>query len=458
MLINSLSNLGPIKESKTSIELKPLTIFMGDNSSGKTLVASIFFHQIKVIHYLKNMLNDEKILKSELLEIDPLKNLKEKIIKKVNLDESEASYDFILNEFSDSEYQEIFQLQTNLMNMITGHIIKKDYKSIFRKKTKVTFEFNLKESYENEIKINISDENVKIIIDKKTLTVEKDNLESLAIKTIVFWFKTYISKLYSEEYYTELAYIPAARTGLIKAYNALVDSKTSEKSYERFDFTVVEKFFVSQLLYRKKTVENIVVDYIEKFIFNGKVNLENDEKFSLLVKKKNIDSKLFSSTLTEILPLIIFLKKGFIKKGSFLVIEEPEAHLSFKNQELILNVIIKLIQNKTKVLLTTHSEYLIYTLNNLIKLNTIKNKLGKVNTKDLTNDEKKLHKKLVEKVKNKEYINHESINVYNFKYLRNNKSIIEKVDISKLGIHNDYLNQLNFNLLEENNLLMNLME
>lgn len=58
------------------------------------------------------------------------------------------------------------------------------------------------------------------------------------------------------------------------------------------------------------------------------------------------------STASELIPLVVFLKRGIIKKDGLLVIEEPEAHLSFKNQGLISKLIAMLLQNKIKVLIT----------------------------------------------------------------------------------------------------------
>ena len=76
-------------------------------------------------------------------------------------------------------------------------------------------------------------------------------------------------------------------------------------------------------------------EFIENFIMNGKVDIYKDSNeidFKLKDGSK-INLNYLSSTVSELIPLVVFLKRGLIKKDGLLVIEEPEAHLSFKNQK-----------------------------------------------------------------------------------------------------------------------------
>lgn len=464
MILEKIEKLGPIKLTETNIELAPLTIFMGDNSAGKTIVSSLFFHQIKIIHYISEVFEKIDTLKNDILNLGFAKKLKKDFEKRIKTEKPKnTNYEFIVEELDESDIKELLEIQRSSMNAFVRMIIKEDYESIFDKKTTVQFSYDFNFEYENKIDLIFDNEIIKIKIFETTYDIKAENNEKIFERVILSWYKEFIKALYKKEFYSQLAYIPAARTGLIKSYNTLLEQSLKKgsipSSNNNFDFTMAEKTFVTQLLSKQRTSTNKIVDFIEDTIINGKINLENDDSnFELLIKNKKISSKLFSSTLTEILPLIIFLKKGYIKKGSFLVIEEPEAHLSFKNQEIMASVLIKLIKMGTKVLITTHSEYLVYSINNLIKLDTARKKIEKIDKKNFLKEQKNILKKLEKKISNREFISHKKVNVYNFRIDKKNKSIIDKVDVDKNGIHNGYLNDLNFALLDENKMLLEIMD
>ena len=52
-----------------------------------------------------------------------------------------------------------------------------------------------------------------------------------------------------------------------------------------------------------------------------------------------------------------------------LIIDEPESHLDTHNQILMARLLVRCVQAGLKVLITTHSDYLVKELNNLIMLN-----------------------------------------------------------------------------------------
>ena len=65
---------------------------------------------------------------------------------------------------------------------------------------------------------------------------------------------------------------------------------------------------------------------------------------------------------------IYFYLKHLAKQGDILIIDEPESHLTLKNQRLIAKLIASIINLDIKVFITTHSDFLVKELNNLILL------------------------------------------------------------------------------------------
>ena len=76
---------------------------------------------------------------------------------------------------------------------------------------------------------------------------------------------------------------------------------------------------------------------------------------------------LASSSVRGLSDLYFFLRH-VARKNHLIIIDEPESHLDTANQILLARLLARLVRAGLKVLLTTHSDYLIKELNNLIML------------------------------------------------------------------------------------------
>ena len=65
-----------------------------------------------------------------------------------------------------------------------------------------------------------------------------------------------------------------------------------------------------------------------------------------------------SSTVSEVAPILICLKRAAVP-GSLLVIEEPEAHLHLANQEAMARYIVRMVRAGLRVLVATHSSAIV---------------------------------------------------------------------------------------------------
>ncbi len=84
----------------------------------------------------------------------------------------------------------------------------------------------------------------------------------------------------------------------------------------------------------------------------------------------NIPLHLASSSARGLSDLFFFLRH-VAKNNDLLIIDEPESHLDTENQILLARLLSRFVQSGLKVLVTTHSDYLLKEINNLIMLSQI---------------------------------------------------------------------------------------
>ena len=93
----------------------------------------------------------------------------------------------------------------------------------------------------------------------------------------------------------------------------------------------------------------------------------------------NIPLHVASSSVRGFSDLYFFLRHK-AEKNTLLILDEPESHLDTHNQRLLARLLASMVRVGLKVLITTHSDYLIKEINNLVMLSnqfTGRNNLAK---------------------------------------------------------------------------------
>ena len=81
--------------------------------------------------------------------------------------------------------------------------------------------------------------------------------------------------------------------------------------------------------------------------------------------KTNFTMNQSSSMVAELAP-IVFLIREYVMPFDLVIIEEPEAHLHASAQVEIANCMAWLVRNNVRILVTTHSEWFLKCIENLI--------------------------------------------------------------------------------------------
>jgi hypothetical protein len=114
-------------------------------------------------------------------------------------------------------------------------------------------------------------------------------------------------------------------------------------------------------------------------LLSGKYYREGQKDFISVLDGRNIPVSLWSSGQQESFPLVFLLQKfceGFLRRrrGTCLFVEEPEAHLFPSSQRKMIEL-VSLAFNSTdqglNIFITTHSPYVLSTLNVLLKAGQI---------------------------------------------------------------------------------------
>ena len=138
---------------------------------------------------------------------------------------------------------------------------------------------------------------------------------------------------------------------------------------------------VANVTKRKSFLYTPEIMQIFQEISGGKYDIINDEVV-YSVKGRKGDSSFtlpmhFASSSVKALTILYYYIFYYAQKGDFLLIDEPELNLHPDNQRKIARLLALLVNHGIKVLITTHSDYIVREINNLIMIGALKEDVKK---------------------------------------------------------------------------------
>lgn len=389
MKIN-VQNLGVIKQAE--LELGDLTIICGQNNSGKTYVTYALFGFLATWRdgFEVEIANDiiDQILNQGLATINLLTDIDspEKIL-------SQASQAYTKN------LAEIFGTNRARFAQTTFEVFLDLNRDFFD------------DGYETHIGARSSDQQIFSLI--KPVNSPELTVTLLATKENIDFPRQIIKKIISDSIKNILfsRFLPrpfiasAERTGaaifrkeLNFARNRLLDELSQvEGEKDRFQL-LLSKGYGDYALPINKNVEFLrnlegiykrssdlteinpgILDDFDDIIGGRYVVIKNDELYYIPMgnKKAQLTMDESSSAVRSLLDIGFYLKH-IATIGQLLIIDEPELNLHPENQRRIARLIARLINSGIKVLITTHSDYIVKELNTLIMLNSDKPHIQKI--------------------------------------------------------------------------------
>lgn len=180
-------------------------------------------------------------------------------------------------------------------------------------------------------------------------------------------------------------YLPAARSGIMQSHRVIASSLMERSTRaglalfpELPTFSGVMVDFLRRLILFKETagrkdLMTNLADSLEREALAGSIKATESQgggypEFVYRPRESRTDIRLTgaSSMVTELAPIVLFLR-GIISRGDMLIIEEPEAHLHPAAQTTMAGILARLVREGVRVVVTTHSDWMLKEIGNLIR-------------------------------------------------------------------------------------------
>ena len=417
----AVRNFGPIAEA--TIDLRPLTVFIGPSNTGKTY----FSTQIYALHSIFNGFSESGFLSpfgpTSFMELMAGNNLGRGVLLDLAVAEEEIQEVMeLFRKLKPSE--EPFKLSNLPMRMQNQlqDIIKKSevFRDPLQEGLKNCFDLNsisalikLTEEQHNEMSVSlkVSEGNqecwkINLKVSESGIVVDGSADEgmhlfpkgwSMSISGSAKEHRVSFDHPWPNSLKRNRYYLPAARSGIMQSHRVIMSSlvkRTTRVGLERFPEVptlpgVIAEFMQQIILYEEGRVPNEeiqhIADILETNVLTGQIHVNPspngypDFRYRPRGMKEDMRLSQASSMVSELAPLVLFIR-GLIAPGDTLIIEEPEAHLHPGAQTEIAATLARLVRAGVRVVVTTHSDWLLKEIGNLIREGVLKEK-GKLRRK-----------------------------------------------------------------------------
>ncbi len=409
----AVENFGPIE--KAEIDLRPLTVFVGESNTGKTYLAALIYalqrtfdgisrvpwspHRIPQLYHVYYS-------RHPMSSTQPLSEETRKVLRKLNL----TGQSF---KFSDSPQWLQERLQLDLMD---PERFKDELRRCFDlESTSELIRFTRDQNNAMKVLLKVSKENQTLwsfeiygsgsdmaadgFINNDTTLPYDDRMALRKILDTRDWRQEPV-RAFSWSAPAKSYYLPASRSGIMQSHgmiaNSLVDRAT-RVGLERFSeippFSGMIADFLKQIIsYGERHVHSPemirIAEVLEDEVLHGEVEVNSppggypEFRYRPQQSEQTLRFSRSSSMVLELAPFVLFLR-GVIQPEDTLIIEEPEAHLHPAAQTKVSLTLARLVRAGVRVIITTHSDWLLEQIGNLVREGEVM-KLGKNKTEPAT--------------------------------------------------------------------------
>lgn len=370
-----IENFGKIKSA--NIEVKPLTLLVGDNNSGKSYLLSLVWklQNIGLFDSFFRILIGKKSQEYELLYEKILLKIKkaidgEEIIFSISTKELESIWNYLFEVEKEKLVRDLFNYNNMEIGKIKLEIEKKDiFIKISKKLDRIGINYIIENGRSSEI-----------FIDRENIEVLKQREE-----IIFLVINKLLLSVIRNEHEGNSIYLPAARTGFMlskdiinqvarkNTFDLMIGNDEGEKvNLQPFPKPIIHFLDSLESLRIDNEIEYEgiaqIVQWIEEDMVKGRIQyrqLGNKEiQYVPYGKEQGIPLRTSSAVVTELTPLVLLLKYGKIRS---LCYEEPEMCLHPQLQLEMGKLLIRLVNNDINIITTTHSDIILQHVNNMCR-------------------------------------------------------------------------------------------
>lgn len=392
----SVQNFGPVV--KADIDLRPLTVFVGESNTGKTYLSALIYalHQnFEGFSRFPWAARDFLFLESIYLSQGPSSStqaaVKEEILaalKKLNTPGQTFK-------FSDLPHELQHRLQHRLRDSeVFGNRLKRCFD--LRTVSKLV---RFSNGAQNELKVllevsdgrqtlwnfDLRDVGIGVTASGHVNPETSSSPDDTAVFQGTFGVNRPATFLSIPAWETAAYYLPAARSGIMQSHGVIASSlieNATRLGLERFPAIPAFSGMIADFLklivrydeHHGSSYEmRRIAKALENEVLQGEIEVrrpvpEGYPEFLYHPKKTTEVLRLSqsSSMVSELAPLVLFLR-SIVNPGDLLIIEEPESHLHPGAQTTIARTLARLVRAGVRLVITTHSDWLLQQLGNLIR-------------------------------------------------------------------------------------------
>ena len=415
-IVVEMADFGPI--SRASFEMRPLTILVGPNSSGKTYAATLIHSLFTAYARNRQGWSVPELVEDHVRqpEFQGLMSEMGGILDKARGKEAVAIPGEFVNRVARAVLRPIFedgfqhQLERNfnskLKSLVRITARRSQIKVSSPMRVKLTLDRKIVAKY-NSLPIPYTLKKTPkgiVVHPAKPHSIKDSAKQRLLDKTIQRTVESIITRLDMGNNYGLIAlltlilsilhnpkvdfpprshYFPAVRSGIMQAYGPFVASAIQNQhgpgtpSSPNTDLNGIMADFAGMVIRLSATKPGSlskIGNSLEKGMFGGKITLVESPLGIPEIRHTFLGSDIpldrASAGIAENAPLSLFLRYG-AHRGEILIIEEPEAHLHPANQLVLARHIVWLIRHGVRVLLTTHSAFFLEQLGMFVKTSSL---------------------------------------------------------------------------------------
>lgn len=440
----TFKNIGVVKEATIDLS-KKLNIFCGANNTGKTYLTYAVYGLLKqTAPFFQNSLSQKevkKLIQKEAIKIELNQDIIHKY-RKLNQLEFGNNLDSIFG-LSKKETFKFFKDISVIYDDLHLEVVD----------TQANIKFDDSE-FEFEFKKNDNDNFIQIKLLKISDNFNFEKNEGF-INHILYYIlheiitkypikNTHILPVERNSIYTFSKELSLKRNDLIDQLQNFSSDKDFnsadflEKRTTRYPLAIRDGLKMANDLGNIAKQESEFAEFakqIETELLEGVVstNQYGDVVFAPnKAKTKKLPIHLAASVVKSLSHLTFYLKH-IAKKGDLIIIDEPELNLHPDNQIRLARIFAKLINKDFRLLISTHSDYIIRELNNLIMISEDTETIKAIAKEHgYAEDEK---------------ISPDDVGAYLFKYTTKTKVKVEQIPVTQTGFEvetiNDAINELN---------------